>query len=115
MGIYQCTVCGDTCTGKIPYEAHIRGKKHLKKLAQAGYATPSAQNNIQSSDLSDDFILLDAEESIRQAKNHSQQCYFEYPEDFPSYTLNRKVTVLTPHFGFIPHNQPVPDMQKLFN
>jgi Zinc-finger double-stranded RNA-binding/Zinc-finger of C2H2 type len=114
-GSYKCAICGDICTGRIPYEAHIKGKKHLKKLAQAGFVTSSApQNNILNSDPSDDYILLDAEESIRQAKNHSQQCCFEYPEDFPTYSLNRKVAILTPHFGFIPVNQPVPDMQKLF-
>ena len=90
-GSYKCTVCGDVCTGKTLYETHIKGKKHLKKMAREGHVTSSApQNDSQNGDLSDDYILLDAEEYIRRAKNHKQQCSIKYPEEFSTYPLIEK-------------------------
>ena len=33
--IHRCEVCGVDCQGDLPYEQHLRSKKHLRKVAKA--------------------------------------------------------------------------------
>lgn len=48
-GVFKCKSCEDfTCTGRIPFEQHIVGQKHLKNVQRSKESSPKSNSEASS-------------------------------------------------------------------
>jgi len=112
-GTLQCKVCeGFFCSGIIPMKEHIAGQKHEKNVNQQKLL--ESKESKESIPVEARFLQLSlqdrktAQQTVKEAWDHTTVCNYQYEENFITYSVDRQLEALSPHFAFIPHDEPIP-------
>jgi hypothetical protein len=131
---YKCSICDDGAiiSGQAPMKQHLSGMKHLKQVQRRNplalrplsasptpisVASAVIKNRAPSSDINmfspySPLVSLTAEESVDRAWNHPINCGYMYNDSFSILPLADKIKSLSPHFAFLAHDEPIPNLSK---